>query len=180
MPAAMIGSKPYQMRLPINNEWDTLVDVTHGKNRIMHWEGIYSWCMGVSANRIVRGYFSTRYFSYSYFPVSTRSECIGFRPVFETPASDTMVSDGTAVVAGTLYMNNQPVRVPDNPVWNGDILDYVPGSTLELRDALSNPAYQVRAIKAGKVLIADRVLLQNISWDDIQEALATAKKLAMS
>lgn len=33
--------------------------------------------------------------------------------------------------------------------------------------ALDDPAYQVRAIRIGRALVADRVLLKNISWEDL-------------
>jgi len=100
----------------------------------------------------------------------------GFRPAFELLSSDIVGADETTVVVGTLYMNRQPVRIPKNPVWNGDILDYIPGSKLQLREALDDPAYQIQAIKAGNVLIADRVLLKRISSYDIQGALVRTKQ----
>ena len=53
-------------------------------------------------------------------------------------------------------MGDKPVKVPQNPVYNGDIADYIPGAKLELRETLGDSAYQVTAIKVGKVLIADR------------------------
>ena len=67
------------------------------------------------------------------------------------------------------------MRIPQNPTDDGDIPDYVPGTTLELRETLEDPAYQVQAIRVGSVLIADRVLLKNISWNDIQEALGSKR-----
>ena len=41
-----------------------------------------------------------------------------------------------------------------------------------MREALDDPEYQVKAIKAGNVLIADKVLLKNISWDDLTSSIA--------
>ena len=95
---------------------------------------------------------------------------IGFRPAFEIQNPDALGSN-KVVTVGTLYMDGRPVRVPEKPVLNGDIWSYVPGSKLELRPALEDPAYQVRAIKAGNTLIADRTLLKYASWNDIQMAL---------
>ena len=51
-------------------------------------------------------------------------------------------------------------------MWNGDIPEFIPDAKLELRPALDDPAYQVRAIKAGNVLIADRVLVASITWPE--------------
>ena len=64
-------------------------------------------------------------------------------------------------------MDGKPVKVPQNPTRNGDVLDYIPGAKLEFRKAMNDAAYQVRAIKVGDVLIADRVLLRSISWVDL-------------
>ncbi len=74
-------------------------------------------------------------------------------------------------------MDSKPVKVPQSPTRNGDIPDYIPGAKLEMREALDDPSYQVQAIKAGDVLIADRVLLKNISWDDIAETIETAEPI---
>lgn len=41
-----------------------------------------------------------------------------------------------------------------------------------MREALDDPEYQVKAIKAGNVLIADKVLLKNISWDALMSSIA--------
>ena len=75
--------------------------------------------------------------------------------------------DGTIVTAGTLYMNGMPVKVPLDATCNGDIPSYIHGARLELREAVDAPAYQVKAIKVGDILISDRVLLRNISWNDL-------------
>lgn len=53
------------------------------------------------------------------------------------------------------------------PTWYEDITDYVPGARLALGPALDDPAYQVQAIRIGRALVADRVLLKNISWQDL-------------
>ena len=72
-------------------------------------------------------------------------------------------------MAGTLYMNDMPVKVPQNPISIGDIPDYIPGAKLELGAPIQDAAYQVQAIKIGNIMIADRVLLKNISWDDLHK-----------
>ena len=64
-------------------------------------------------------------------------------------------------------MDDQPVKVPVNPTEDGDIPDYIPGAKLKLGAPIQDAAYQVQAIKVGNVLIADRVLLKNISWNDL-------------
>ena len=74
-------------------------------------------------------------------------------------------------MAGTLYMHGEPVKIPKRPKADGDIQDYIPGATLELGAPLVDPDYQISAIRVGDVLIADRVLLKNISWSETGGAL---------
>ena len=155
------------MRLPTCREYDALVDATGGSNSIMHWEKMFSWCKngdpGDSSPRAARGYSSA--LNWFIFDAMYRYVDVGFRPAFDKPNSD--VSDGTLTTVGTLYMDGKPVKVPQNPTRNGDVLDYIPGAKLEFRKAMNAAAYQVRAIKVGDVLIADRVLLRSISWVDL-------------
>lgn len=66
-------------------------------------------------------------------------------------------------------MDGQPVEVSKNPVWDGDIPNYIPGAKLELREPAPTLEYQIKAVRIGDILIADRVLLANISWNDLRE-----------
>lgn len=158
-----------KMRLPVCEEWDRMVDVTGGDDAVMHWQKIFSWCQDMDkdypSGRTTRGYYSARLWGYD--SISYRHANLGFRPAFELLSADSLGPDGTVVIAGTLYMNNSPVMNPTCPTWYGDITDYVPGARLALGPALDDPAYQVRAIRIGRALVADRVLLKNISWNDL-------------
>lgn len=172
---ALGGNKPAaqpvnlgKMRLPTCAEYDLLAYAAKEDNNIMHWRDIFSWCQDADPNwvsyRAVRGFYSARH--WSHYSATNRNVYVGFRPTFEFPDPDILGPDGAIVMVGTLYMNGKPVKVPQHPVWNGDIPNYVPGAKLELQEALDAPAYQVKAIRVGNVLIADRVLLKNISWND--------------
>ena len=169
------GDTPETMRLPTRKEWDRLADIVDERNDIMHWQNIFSWCedadsdwASIRAARgycLVRGYRPARHWNYYY--ATTRHASVGFRPVVEIQAPDILGPDGTIVMVGTLYMDDQPVKVPVNPTEDGDIPDYIPGAKLKLGAPIQDAAYQVQAIKVGNVLIADRVLLKNISWNDL-------------
>ena len=169
------------MRIPTNKEYDLLMDVTNENDNLIHWHEMHSWVNNeeeiATAYRAYRGYYSARYW-YNY-SASRRHVNFGFRPAFdldaETLPSD--IQDGEAVIVGTLYMDGVPVLVPQKPTWDGDIADYISGAKLEMRPALENPAYQVTAIRVGNVLVADRNLLRNISYLDIEQALRSDKKL---
>jgi len=170
-----------KMRIPTTEEWDLLMDATNDDNIITHWERMFSWVYNKafedenSPNQALRGYDSARYRDYSL--ASFRYVSLGFRPAFDALPSDFLsnsLEDGDTIVAGTLYMNGKPVKVPLNPVLNGDIEDYIPGSRLSFGPALDDPTYNVTAIKVGDIFIVDRALLKNISYSDIETALSPA------
>ena len=166
---AELCGAPIPARLPTYEEWDALMDIVSESNKLAHWKDMYFWCQDESTvwalNRAVRGYRSAR--CWGEHTATNRNVYVGFRPAFDVLTTDHLVSDGTLITAGTLYMGGQPVRVPQNPICNGDIADYIPGTKLEFRAALEDPAYQIQAIKVGNILIADRSLLKNISWEDL-------------
>ena len=158
-----------KMCLPTSSEWDDLMNVVHGNNSVMHWRNMFSWCQDSETNsafcRTIRGYVSSHY---SEEFGMHRYGLVGFRPAIRLSSPDTS-PDGALVTIGTLYMNGRPIRVPTTPTWKGNIIGYVSNAKLELRAPVQNAAYQVQAIKVGNVLIADRVLLKNISWDDLHK-----------
>ena len=162
---------PGKMRLPTCEEYDLLATTTKEDNDTMHWSHMYSWCQdeypGSMSTRAVRGWVSARCWGSN--GATNRNVDVGFRPTFEVLHPDPLTPDGTIITVGTLYMDGKPVRVPQNPTRDGDIPNYIPGASLEMREALDDPDYQVQAIKAGDVLIVDRILLKNISWNDLND-----------
>ena len=166
-----------KMRIPTTEEWDKFMDVVCEDNSRSHWENILSW---VNDSDFEKKYLSYRAFRgcpsarhWLWDTASRRCEYVGFRPAFDILETDTLVSglrDGDIVTIGTLYMRGKPVKVPQAPTYDGDISNYILGAKLEMREALTDPAYQVTAIRVGNVLIADRCLVRNISYNDIQAA----------
>ncbi len=164
------------MRIPVDNEWDRLVDVTGGSTHVIHWEKMLSWVNKVCATnptyRARCGYSSNR--NCGYGSASYRDAYLGFRPAIDIAGADTLLSglkDGDSAIIGTLFMNGQPVRVPKNPIDTGDIQKYAPGAALEMRPALDDPSYQVVGIRVGNAVIADRNLLSMISYKDIEDGI---------
>lgn len=166
-----------KMRILTTEEWDKLMDTVQEDNDRAHWKKMFSLVHDTNfeetspSYRVARGYYSTRHFT--WYSSGGRHSRLGFRPAFdilETNALASGLQNGDSMVIGTLYMGNEPVKVPQNPVYDGDITNYIPSTKLEMREALTDPAYQVTAIKVGNILIADRCLVQNISYDDIQAA----------
>ena len=154
-------------RIPTCLEWNRLVAAVNGDNDAMHWREMFSWCADdIEASRtcVVRGYCSPGHWHRGN-PVF-RTACTGFRPVFEVNHIPGL-EDGSPVIAGTLYMEGRPVWT--NHVFACDVPAYIPGATLEIGPTLDIPSYQIWAIKAGDVLIADRNLLKNVSRQDLRE-----------
>ena len=174
-----VKSKRLVMRIPTDQEYERLMDVTQEENVIARWEKMFSWVNDTNdryrmsaSTRAARGYFSAR--NCRNVTAAYQSVFVGFRPVVELTADalppDTQ--DGEAVIVGTLYMDGVPVLVPQKPTWDGDIADYISGAKLEMRPALENPAYQVTAIRVGNVLVADRNLLKFISYNDLERRIS--------
>lgn len=164
-----------KIRIPTTDEWQKLVDVTHGNDSHMHWHKMFSWCQGkgTDAAEMLPCYPICGYDAASQCAgasVDARDTGIGFRPVFEVDGLDAL-PDGMLVTVGALYMDGSLVKVARNPIWAGDIQNFKPDSPLEFRDTVADPRYNVKAFKVGDVLIADRVLLNHISLVDIRENL---------
>lgn len=166
-----------KMRIPTNKEWDEFMDTVQKDNNIAHWKNIFPWVHDLylekefPANCALRGGITACFWSWE--SSGTRFADLGFRPALDVLETDALASGGQSggtVIIGTLYMGGKPVKIPQNPTDEGDIVDYIQGTKLEMREALEDPAYQVTAIKVGKVLIADRCLLRNISSTDIRAA----------
>lgn len=121
----------------------------------------------MASNRAVRGYYSAR--NWSHGIDTTQLVIAGFRPAFELCEVDTLAPEGALSIVGTLYMDGLPVEVPMVPMESGDITGYTPGAKLEIRPPLAHPGYIVTGYRVGDVVIADRVLLNQISYQDIED-----------
>lgn len=169
-----------KMRMPTRKEFLDLAGVTEGNDAKMHWKHIYTvlddddtcfpddigWIGGFGGPVLLTS--GTK---------SEPLEVVGFRPVFDiapgSPLHGRMVT-GQSCVIGTLYMGNKPVKLGKNPVNSfrkGDIPEYIPGASLEIREAIDDPDYQVRVYCIGDVLIADRCLLEKVCKNDLKKIL---------
>jgi len=188
-----------RMRIPTFTEVSALMQITKGAYRSVNWKNIYSWVDDPRFDKRPNVKMCCEYSSGLYWTctlASNRLFTVGFRPAFEIEKSvAASIRDGSTVIVGTLYMGDEPVKVPQQPVTSKDVLgyiavsmsqqpkasrniaEYIPGSPLKLQDALNDPAYQITAIKAGNVLIAEKVILKLISYNDIIEALTGSAPL---
>lgn len=104
---------------------------------------------------------------------------IGFRPAFVVPSYllDSFTPGDFVVLNVSMLMNEAPIPCSGN--WSfckEDIPNYVPGAILETQRLLHSPISYIRTYYAGRpeggdegkaLLIADRVLLKNISFQDL-------------
>lgn len=171
-----------KFRIPTIQEWERLMEITHEDDAKTHWNRMGFWTCynrlpdwdSIGHHRVC-GLFTTR--PWTSLPGTSVRGCIGFRPAFDSLPSGCCPrgpKDGESVAAATLYMNGTPVKVPQDPTRGGDIEDYIPHSKLTFGPAIDDPAYVVTAIKAGGVFIADRVLLKNIAYTDIESVVTDA------
>ena len=167
-PAKKAPVKIKSVRLPTSREWDRMIDVMVGVNSQVHWKGSFSWCLdsdpNVPGRRTACGLYAGRYTE--YFKGESRLATVGFRPTFAIEDSEG-IPEGETTVVGTLFMNGMPVLANHDGALS--VPEYIPGARLEFREAVDDPRYHVKAIKASCTLIGDRILLRNISWDDLDK-----------
>lgn len=169
------------MRIPTDDEWDRLLSVVNRPPHVLdleiggrldwliHWSAAFFWVNASmddkSQNRMTIGY---HYPDWRFaVPASSKSNFFRFRPAFDlAPGALPDVKNGEMVVVGTLYMGEEPIRVPS--CGEGPANYHRSAASLSIRPALEDPHYQVVALRAGNTLIADKPLLKKISYEDIE------------
>lgn len=162
------------MRIVTDAEYKRLVELTQGDDAKIHWDRMFFWVNDpeIMARKMLRRGFVAP-LNFQYDSASNRDKFVGFRPAIDGLTSNpqfSKVKEGESAVIGTLYMKAKPVKVPQKPNWEGDVSFYAIDSSLDMLEALPDPAYQVTGIRVGDAFIADRCLLKNISYEDIERA----------
>lgn len=72
---------------------------------------------------------------------------------------------------GQLFLDEKPQLVPKNPIYTGDIPNYISGAGISIRDAVTGQE-PITWIRPGgmNLLVVDRCLLNKVSWNDLQIA----------
>lgn len=185
-----IDGQMYELRIPaggdnfgLPSEWDQVIlSLYPAEHNPLHLgEGIYSLCSntwdGNKSHCVSRG--GSRPAEWAHTEKEIHSGSTGYRPILIPldehtlqPDTDYMSGwiDGTLFEMGTLYMNNEAVKLPDKPtLYGGNTPVYEKDAWLDIRDSGSDPATHIRWIKADNFLVADRNLLVNISWNDLDK-----------
>ncbi len=184
-PFVTINGQLFAVRLPTGgayhgapSEWDSMLDILGEKNPAFHSKNILSWCQDTASDapdcRVYRGQLTARHWNNTYHYRSYPH--VGYRPVLEPLDPDTLmpdtsklqdIQDGTILTMGSFYVNGMPVPLPKDPVWCGDIPQYMENKTLTIGDTDADPKNQLRFIKCGSLLWCDRNLMTNMSWDTL-------------
>jgi len=173
----MLNKRPWAVMLPSDNpkclgSWNAFMSVTGGNDELTHHRNIGSWCREKS---ILGGSHDS---VHSSDVSAERFSSVGYRPVLIPLDPETMEprpsyllghADGDMFRMGTLYMSGIPQPNPEMPVPGGDIPDYIPGANLQIGDSSSALSQRITWIKVGYALISDRILMKNISWDDLEQ-----------
>ena len=184
----IINNKPWAVMLPtaaVNpaspDQWEEFMAVTKEDDNLSNCFDMASWCQEESSEQVNSctrcGRSISDHWSWEGSG-SIRKADIGYRPVllpldpktFEPRTSIFLGrKDGDVFRMGSLYMDGVPQQNPKNPTSIGDIPDYIPGAKLCIGDSSHDLQDRITWIKVGDVLIADRNLMKNISWDDLND-----------
>lgn len=175
----------------VPNEWDSVLKTLEWKLRLPYFSGVASWCQDSAVPpvgyepmysvRVVRGFETTR--DWSRADSQMRMAKLVFRPVLEPVDPETMqpnpdllsdIEDGIIVTRGTLYVGKTACVNPQNPVPDGDIPSYtslkkIGRSNIYIGDSLSDEDKLIRWVKCGGLLVADRGILNCVSWEDLKK-----------
>lgn len=175
------------------SEWDDLFDHFGAGSDLLHFDKLASWCSGDASShdfaesqvpKLLRGYLSSQH--KEYLPPNRSEDYIGYCPVlcplepdvlFPGFTSFSSIPDGTILSFGTLFMNDNAVKIPLKPLnsggncadWIEGTTKYKPGATLQLGDTARLVRKRIRFIKFGNILVSDRNILRGVSWSDLAE-----------
>lgn len=177
-----IDNRPYGVTIPSVVQWNAVIDTTShfsSFEKFFHTKGCFSWCQddypASLKSRQIRGGEYPR--GVKIYTAKSRTDFIGFRPVLIPLNPDTLkpdssmldcIPDGVALGLGSLYINGHsvPTKYPgDDYVKNTPV--YNPQSLVQLGDSALDLYSQLQFVKCGDFLIADRNILRNISWEDL-------------
>jgi len=165
---------------------DKTNDISSVSNMLWHWSNILSWTQQKytpdNSCGVMRGYY-IRYFN----ATPSFNPSYGWRPILEVSNTDPLITgknSGDIVKLGTVYMNNAKVLNPSNPIIGGNVTTYA-GGNIEIRDTDTDDAYKIRWVyvkDGGKnLLIADRNLIMNVSWDTLDsQSLVIGKNILVN
>lgn len=166
------------MRIPTPAEYDDMLRLGRRDDDVIHL-GMASFVQDIrNRYKLPKGQCAYRIYNRSDMWASMGQDehaaHVGFRPVITHLPNDLLIpsfKDGQIVVVGTLLMDSVPVKVPQGPTRTEDITRYTPGVKLKMVPPLDDPEYMVQGIRRKDVVYADRVLIRDISYREIEDAI---------
>ena len=187
-----IDGHPYIVRLLTSDEWDKVIGIVGADNNLLHYSKSPSWVQDRaddwSSYRLVRGGKQAR--TKDSYSARDRGPLVGFRPCLEplnclTLEPDTSrfldVKNGEVLTFGTIRIRGHeyPFSVPKTRDSEGKISHHYTSSPICICDSKDKKKYDIQWVKAGNLLVADRNLLKNVSWEQLDTwglVLVTTKK----
>lgn len=173
-----IDEQPYAVRLLTSDEWDKVIDVVGENDELLHYSESPSWVQDKrddwSSRYIVRGGQQARTKD-SYYKTD-RGPLVGFRPCLEPlnfftffPDSSRFsnIKNGDVLTFGSILVSGHeyPFPVPKTRDSEGKITHHYGSSPICICDSKNKEEYDIQWVKAGNLLVADRNLLKNVSWE---------------
>ncbi len=177
-----IDNRPYGVTIPTVEQWNAVLDVTghfSSFDKFFHTKRCFSWCQddypASLKSRQMRGGENPR--NMMIYNAKSHVDFIGFRPVLIPLNPDTLrpdasildrIPDGVILGLGSLYINGNsvPTMYPGNNYAENTPV-FKPKSMIQLGDSALDLYSQIQFVKCGNFLIADRNILRNISWEDL-------------
>lgn len=171
-----IDGQPYIVRLLTSDEWDKMIDTVGADDSLLHYSKTASWTQDRrddwSSRFIVRGGRQAR--TKDSYSATDCGPLVGYRPCLEPLNASTFkpdsshfshMKDGDILTFGSVRMGSYVFSVPKNKTSEGEIDSYSPRTNLPISigDSDAGIDCNIQWIKAGKILVADRNVLKNIS-----------------
>lgn len=182
-----VNGTPYLVALPAggqsrndrDNQWNQMISCLTSQKKdldCINWKNIFSLCQEKTDSGWIVSRGSDSAYAWSCFTSEWQSPGIGFRPIFIPLNPRTMqpdpsildeIPDGERISFGSYYINNKIATPPKKPTRLGDIPNY------KLKADISFGSLQIgygfHVIKMSGWLIADRILVKNISWENLKD-----------
>ena len=177
-----IDGQPYEVRLLTSDEWDKVIDTVGANNNLLHYSKTASWVQDnddmFPSWAIVRGGKQAR--TKDSYSKTDRGPIVGFRPCLVPLNPSTLkpdnsrfsnVKDGELLSFGTVRIGAHatPYAVPKTRGSEGDIPHYYGGGVVSIYDSTDVGKRNIQWVKAGNLLVADRNLLLNVDWNQIND-----------
>ena len=152
--------------VPSYHDWNAILTKVGKSFTYLHWvDDMPFWCRDIdegSERQVCRTNDNC-----IWMPSDTYNPPIGFRPAF-FPLNEAMAETGSRLMRFALYLNGVEQLSPITPTCDGYIPLFKEGQRIEFKEATA-PETTITWLWNGRCFIADRTLLQRVSYDDLRQ-----------